>query len=677
MQLGEQLLVSSVSLPGAHFFPLESARGGGGGGGGSGHLPGAAPAPQNLDLDKAPKKFSGSLSCEAGSGEPTGASAGAPTAMLSDADAGDTFASTAAASKPGPPDGRKSSPGGEEELPSAAATARYSMDTLSSERYYLQSPGPQSSELAAPCSLFPYQAAAGAPHGSMYPAPNGARYPYGSMLPPGGFPAAVCPPGRAQFGPGAGAAGGAGGSGAGGGGPGTYQYSQGASLYGPYSGAAAAGPCGGLGGLGVPGSGFRAHVYLCNRPLWLKFHRHQTEMIITKQGRRMFPFLSFNINGLNPTSHYNVFVEVVLADPNHWRFQGGKWVTCGKADNNMQGNKMYVHPESPNTGSHWMRQEISFGKLKLTNNKGANNNNTQMIVLQSLHKYQPRLHIVEVTEDGVEELNEPSKTQTFTFSETQFIAVTAYQNTDITQLKIDHNPFAKGFRDNYDSSHQIVPGGRYGVQSFFPEPFVNTLPQARYYNGERTVPQTNGLLSPQQSEEVASPPQRWLVTPVQQPGTNKLDLGSYESEYTSSSLLPYGIKSLPLQTSHALGYYPDPTFPAMAGWGGRGSYQRKMAPGLPWTSKTSPPVFSEDQLSKEKVKEEISSSWIETPPSIKSLDSNDSGVYTSACKRRRLSPSTSSNENSPSIKCEDINAEEYSKDTSKGMGGYYAFYTTP
>lgn len=179
--------------------------------------------------------------------------------------------------------------------------------------------------------------------------------------------------------------------------------------------------------------------------------------------RRMFPFLSFNITGLNPTAHYNVFVEVVLADPNHWRFQGGKWVTCGKADNNMQGrcgffgvspplspacrlpkkrfplcpplqglpqrrypgcgqnyafkgvlqlyfpprtprcvrgdilpraavpvpggsfmgfsspgNKVYVHPESPNTGAHWMRQEISFGKLKLTNNKGANNNNAQV-----------------------------------------------------------------------------------------------------------------------------------------------------------------------------------------------------------------------------------------------------------------------------------------------------------
>lgn len=119
---------------------------------------------------------------------------------------------------------------------------------------------------------------------------------------------------------------------------------------------------------------------------------------------------------------------------------------------------MYVHPESPNTGAHWMRQEISFSKLKLTNNKGANNNNTQvthayasisdavglkraqhssplppqMIVLQSLHKYQPRLHIVEVTEDGVEDMSNDARTQTFTFPENQFIAVTAYQNTDVS-----------------------------------------------------------------------------------------------------------------------------------------------------------------------------------------------------------------------------------------------------
>lgn len=33
------------------------------------------------------------------------------------------------------------------------------------------------------------------------------------------------------------------------------------------------------------------------------------------------------------------------------------------------------------------------------------------------------------------------------FDYTEFIAVTAYQNNEVTQLKICHNPFAKGFRE--------------------------------------------------------------------------------------------------------------------------------------------------------------------------------------------------------------------------------------
>ncbi|XP_037649633.1 eomesodermin homolog a isoform X3 [Sebastes umbrosus] len=553
---------------------------------------------------------------------------------------------------------------------------RYNIiDELGSDRYFISSQA--SSDMASPCSLFPY---AGQTGSSVYTgSSSSSRYPaslhYGSVLPPPptGFSSAssVCT-GRSQFSSGG------------------YQFSsQGPGcLYPSYPGAGS-----GIGSMSLPGSaaGARAQVYLCNRPLWLKFHRHQTEMIITKQGRRMFPFLSFNITGLNLTAHYNVFVEVILADPNHWRFQGGKWVTCGKADNNMQGNKMYVHPESPNTGAHWMRQEISFGKLKLTNNKGANNNNTQMIVLQSLHKYQPRLHIVEVTEDGVEDMSNEARTQTFTFPENQFIAVTAYQNTDITQLKIDHNPFAKGFRDNYDSmytapesdrltpsptdsprSTQIVPGARYAMQPFFQDQFVNNLPQNRFYTSERAVPQTNSLLS-SQSEDVAAAAsaQRWFVPPVQQPGSNKLDL-SYENDYSTSSLLSYGIKPLSLQTSHALSYYPDSAFASMAaGWGTRSSYQRKMTTGLPWSPRPSPPAFPEDQLgaTKDKLPEESAppaSTWIETSHSLKSVDSTDSGVYSVVCKRRRMSPGGSSTENSPTIKCEDLTTEEYNKDNPKG-----------
>lgn len=51
-----------------------------------------------------------------------------------------------------------------------------------------------------------------------------------------------------------------------------------------------------------------------------------------------------------------------------------------------------------------------------------------------MHKYMPRLNIVEVSGrsmmDPTNKSNSPEK-HTFTFSETQFIAVTAYQNTDV------------------------------------------------------------------------------------------------------------------------------------------------------------------------------------------------------------------------------------------------------
>lgn len=61
-------------------------------------------------------------------------------------------------------------------------------------------------------------------------------------------------------------------------------------------------------------------------------------------------------------------------------------------------------------------------------------------MLNSLHKYEPRVHLVRVG-------TEPRRVLTFPFPETQFIAVTAYQNEEVTSLKIKYNPFAKAFLD--------------------------------------------------------------------------------------------------------------------------------------------------------------------------------------------------------------------------------------
>ncbi len=43
------------------------------------------------------------------------------------------------------------------------------------------------------------------------------------------------------------------------------------------------------------------------------------------------------------------------------------WVVAGKADPHCPG-RFHVHPDSPQIGSAWMKNIVSFDKLKLTNN---------------------------------------------------------------------------------------------------------------------------------------------------------------------------------------------------------------------------------------------------------------------------------------------------------------------
>ena len=67
----------------------------------------------------------------------------------------------------------------------------------------------------------------------------------------------------------------------------------------------------------------------------------------------------------------------------------------------------------------------------------------QQIILNSMHKYQPRLHVVVCDEDvpntdhdtRVENLRTELVRQ-FTFQETSFMAVTAYQNHRVVNLRL-------------------------------------------------------------------------------------------------------------------------------------------------------------------------------------------------------------------------------------------------
>ncbi|XP_014212392.1 T-box-containing protein TBX6L-like [Copidosoma floridanum] len=192
---------------------------------------------------------------------------------------------------------------------------------------------------------------------------------------------------------------------------------------------------------------------LSNRDLWRQFKNQETEMIITKSGRRMFPAIQISVRGLNPDKKYSVAIEMVLVTGHRYKYNstGGEnklagWTESGPAEAQPPlGRRFFWHQDGPAPGAHWEQQPLNFSKLKLTNNAQELHGN---ILLTSMHKYLPRIWIVQC--DHTPSLDHITQlpAAVFEFPETEFIAVTAYQNENITKLKINHNPFAKGFREN-------------------------------------------------------------------------------------------------------------------------------------------------------------------------------------------------------------------------------------
>ncbi|NXN80362.1 TBR1 protein, partial [Bombycilla garrulus] len=495
---------------------------------------------------------------------------------------------------------------------------RHSFDGSAADRYLLSQSSQPQSAASAPSTMFPYPSQHGPAHPAFSiasPSRYMAHHPvitngaYNSLLSnssPQGYPTAGYPYPQ-QYG---------------------HSY-QGAPFY-QFSSTQP--------GL-VPG---KAQVYLCNRPLWLKFHRHQTEMIITKQGSPRRAALSASPQVPAPAA--------LNPSPRKARRSG---------------------------------EGVSFDF------------------------YFPVA--IRSREDKAQRLVAPC--------------------VPITQLKIDHNPFAKGFRDNYDTIYtgcdmdrltpspndsprsQIVPGARYAMAgSFLQDQFVSNYAKSRFHPGagagpgpgaDRSVPHTNGLLSPQQAEDPGAPsPQRWFVAPA----NNRLDFAAsaYDTATdfagNAATLLSYaaaGVKALPLQAAgcagRPLGYYADPS-----GWGARSPPQycsksgsvlscwpnsaaaARMAASNPYLGEEaeslaperSPLPGAEDS----KPKDLSDSSWIETPSSIKSIDSSDSGIYEQA-KRRRISPSdTPVSESSSPLKSEVLTQRDCEKTCAKDIG-YYGFYS--
>ncbi|CAG7819768.1 unnamed protein product [Allacma fusca] len=221
------------------------------------------------------------------------------------------------------------------------------------------------------------------------------------------------------------------------------------------------------------------------KALWDEFNELGTEMIVTKAGRRMFPTYQVRLYGMDPLSDYMLMMDFIPVDDKRYRyaFHSSSWVVAGKADPNSP-PRIHVHPDSPTKGAQWMKQVISFDKLKLTNNQLDDNGH---IILNSMHRYQPRFHVVYVNPKN-EDASQTENFKTFIFPETKFTAVTAYQNHRITQLKIASNPFAKGFRDCDPDDCTVVEALNHQVQ---PSSSSSNGPQPRAKSQSLSPPAPN------------------------------------------------------------------------------------------------------------------------------------------------------------------------------------------
>lgn len=80
----------------------------------------------------------------------------------------------------------------------------------------------------------------------------------------------------------------------------------------------------------------------------------------------MFPVLRASVTGLDPNAMYSVLLDFVAADNNRWKYVNGEWVPGGKPEPQSP-SCVYIHPDSPNFGAHWMKAPVSFSKVKLSN----------------------------------------------------------------------------------------------------------------------------------------------------------------------------------------------------------------------------------------------------------------------------------------------------------------------
>lgn len=96
--------------------------------------------------------------------------------------------------------------------------------------------------------------------------------------------------------------------------------------------------------------------------------------------RRMFPVLKLSIRGLEPNAMYSILLDFVAVEDHRWKYVNGEWVAGGKPEPATT-SSVYIHPDSPNFGNHWMKNPVAFTKVKLTNKMNGEGQVRRLLLL--------------------------------------------------------------------------------------------------------------------------------------------------------------------------------------------------------------------------------------------------------------------------------------------------------
>ncbi|PIC42355.1 hypothetical protein B9Z55_009461 [Caenorhabditis nigoni] len=217
--------------------------------------------------------------------------------------------------------------------------------------------------------------------------------------------------------------------------------------------------------------------------LWHKLHPLQHEMILTSVGRRVYPLLEYQFNGLNPDKMYTTSVHFEYVDDKKLRFCKGKYVESVSQEKKEAPRKVQ-HKSGAKLGSKWMASPVNFEDVRISNKKTREDDDSSIVHLHAQHRYLP---VLTITEEG-------GSSYEIRLPHTIFITATLYHIDGVCKIKTESNEYAKSNREDRRRSR--------AVESSAASPLTKRIRQETAVQGE-AVPEASDAVVP---NSIPNPP---------------------------------------------------------------------------------------------------------------------------------------------------------------------------